>query len=290
VHDLADTLRRHGYRIDGAPFATARPGRATLPLVTTSGARAVAKVYPQGGAEQAFLNLERLWHSSFGERRQPPGVPEPIEYLPHADALVMERLEGRPLLELDTADTDLFEAAIRLLASLHSSDARPQKRRDVVRIVRSIRRKAERVGELAPRLADQFWAVVHALEGAEVADRELVASHGDFSPRNVIVGPRRIALVDFDRLQLADPARDVGWFGAWSWAWALREGRTPDWTMLDRAVALYGSLRPDADLDGRIDFHVAAGLMRVAHGLVEFWRDEMHLVPMLASEALRRLR
>ena len=55
-------------------------------------------------------------------------------------------------------------------------------------------------------------------------------------------------------------------------------------------VAKYGSLRPGASIEARLDFHVAAGLMRIAHGLVTLWPVDAYLVPQLAAEALRRLR
>ena len=287
---LVQALRSRGYHSDGASFPTGRPDRATLALVTRAGLPVVAKLYSSGGGATTYANMQELWRSSFGERRRPPGLPQPIEYLPDVGAVIMERLPGRPFVELGASGTDVVDKAIGLLASLHGCEAQPSTQRTVRRIVRSVCRKAETVGQVAPRFADSFREVAEALEGAEVEEPELVPCHGDFSPRNVLVGADRLALIDWDRLQRADPARDLAYFGAWCWTWALRQGRPASWSMLDRVVARYESLRPGASIEARLGFHVAAGLMRIAQGLVTLWSDDAHLVPQLTAEALRRLR
>ena len=290
MEQILQALRNQGYVDDSANFPTGRPDRTTMALVTRTGVPVVAKLYPSGGGEVAYASMQELWRSSFGERRQPPGLPRPLDYLPDVGALIMERVEGRPLVELGTLEGNTLDESVRLVASLHECDAQPSKRRTSRRIVRSVRRKAERIAELAPKFAGSIWAVVEALEAVQVEDVELVPCHGDFSPRNILVAPYRLALIDWDRLQRADPARDIAYFGAWCWVWALRQRRSADWSVLDRALALYHSLRPQASIETRLSFHVAAGLVRIAHGLVELWPMDSYLVPQLASEALHQLR
>src|SRR5207249_3690035 len=152
--------------------------------------------------------------------------------------------------------------------------------------MQAVWRKADTVGHVAPQFVDSFREVAEALEAAEVEDPELVPCHGDFSPRNVLVGSDGVTLIDWDRLQRADPARDLAYFGAWCWTWALRQGRPACWSMLDRVVARYESLRPGASIEARLGFHLAAGLLRIAQGLVTLWSDDAHLVPQLTAEAL----
>jgi len=60
--------------------------------------------------------------------------------------------------------------------------------------------------------------------------------------------------------------------------------------VLDRVVGTYNSLRPEALIEARLRFHIAAGLVRIAHSLVELWREDAYLVPQLATEALYQLR
>jgi hypothetical protein len=287
---LCQILARQGYVLDAVSFATRRPDHTPLAFVSPRGASVIAKIYPDEGGERAFRNMQKLWHSSFGERRQPPGLPRPLDYLPDAGVLIMERLEGRPLAEMSRPQNESFDQAIRLLTALHDCDAQPDARRTARGIVRSAQRKAARIAERAPQYADSIRTVVEALAAARPKDSELVPSHGDCSPRNVLVGRNRVALIDWDRFQWADPCRDLAYLATWDWRFALQRGRRPDGEMLDRAVALYRAARPSAVIGRQLRFHVAAGLLRMACSLVELWPEEAYLVPALTQVALRQLR
>lgn len=282
-------LKRSGYTIDGAKFPTGRPDRVTVPVLTRTGRAAVAKCYPSDRGELTFANMQALWRSSFGERRQPPGLPQPIDYLPETGTLIMERLAGRPLAERDAADAVSIAESVTLIAALHDCEARPTKKRDRRRIVREITRNLAASAEIAPEYAGVLAPAVEALEASAGDDPEIVPCHGDFSPRNVLIGTGRVALIDWDRLEWADPARDITYFGTWCWIWALRKKRTPDWSVLQQVVDSYRGLRGITLNDERVGFHVAAGLMREAHGMIMFWPSDVHLVPQLAAEALWHL-
>jgi len=292
---VLEALDSHGYvpaSGGSARFSVGRPDRETFPMAAADGSDVVVKVYADGRGEATFRNMNILWRSSFGEGRRPPGLPRPIEYLRDREAdggaLVMERLAAPTLLELGTLRDEHLEFAMQLAADLHRSGVAAPRTRSAKKIVRSVERKAERVMALAPHLGADLARVAAALEEHRGRDAELVPCHGDFSPRNVLVGATRNAVIDWDRLQLADPARDVAYFGTWCWVQGLRSG-VNDWSVLDRAVASYQSRRPEVELTSRIGFHVAAGLARIAHGLVELWPAQAHLVPRLSAEALRRL-
>ena len=292
---VLEALDSHGYvpaSGGSARFSVGRPDRETFPMAAADGSDVVVKVYADGRGEATFRNMNILWRSSFGEGRRPPGLPRPIEYLRDREtdggALVMERLAAPSLLELGTLRDEHLEFAMQLAADLHRSGVAAPRTRSAKKIVRSVERKAQRVMALAPHLGADLARVAAALEEHRGRDAELVPCHGDFSPRNVLVGATRNAVIDWDRLQLADPARDVAYFGTWCWVQGLRSG-VNDWSVLDRAVASYQSRRPEVELTSRIGFHVAAGLARIAHGLVELWPAQAHLVPRLSAEALRRL-
>ena len=286
-----EALTARGYGLDGAEFLTRRPDRLVVGLRTPSGTPAVGKLYPAGGGETAFTNMVALWHSSFGERRDPPGLARPIEYIGDAAILVMEHLGGRPLVELDYLAGGAFDSSVELLAALHGCDAvLSSVPRSAPRIVRSLRRKAERIAELAPEHAGEYRAAVDAVEAAQPRDAPLVCCHGDFSPRNVLQAPDRHALIDWDRLKRSDPARDIAHYGAWCWLRALHAHGAEDWSALDRFAAAYTSLRPDPSLAERLDFHLAAALLRMVAARVELWREESYLIPRLIAEAARRVR
>jgi len=289
--EVRAALSRRGYELDGSEFLTRRPDRLTVGVRTSAGMPAVAKLYPAGGGAGAFLNMRALWESSFGEQRDPPGLARPIEYIDDADVLVMEHLGGRPLVELDHQAEEAFRNSVELLAALHGCKAGVSSLpRTARRIVKSLRRKQARIAELAPEYGARYRAAVDAVEAARPIDRELVCSHGDFSPRNVLAGRARYALIDWDRLKPADPARDVAHYGAWCWLRALHGSGTCDWSALSRFVAAYESLRPGAALRERLDFHLAAALLRMVASRVELWREESYLIPQLIEEAARRAR
>lgn len=289
--EVRAALSERGFEPDGSEFLTRRPDRLTVGLRTAAGTPAVGKLYPAGGGAGAFRNMRALWESSFGERRHPPGLARPIEYIAEPEVLVMEHLGGRPLVELDYLTDEAFRNSVELLAALHGCGATlASVPRTAPRIVRSLRRKQARIAELAPEYADGYCAAVDAVERAQPGDRELVCSHGDFSPRNVLLGRTRYALIDWDRLKPADPARDVAHYGAWCWLRRLHADGSRDWSALWRFVAAYESLRPAAALRERLDFHLGAGLLRMVASRVELWREESYLIPQLIEEAACRVR
>jgi hypothetical protein len=289
--EVRAALGERGYALDGSEFLTRRPDRLTVGLRTAAGAPAIGKLYPAGGGAGAFRNMRALWGSSFGEQRRPPGLARPIEYIAEPEVLVMEHLGGRPLVELDYLTDEALRASVELLAALHGSGAAlASVPRTAARIVRSLRRKQARIAELAPEYAERYRAAVDAVERALPGDRQLVCSHGDFSPRNVLAGRTRYALIDWDRLKPADPARDVAHYGAWCWLRRLHADGSRDWSALERFVAAYESLRPAAALRARLHFHLGAALLRMVASRVELWREESYLIPELIEEAARRVR
>ena len=162
--------------------------------------------------------------------------------------------------------------------------------RSAPRIVKSLRRKEARIAELAPEHADGYGAAVDAVEAARPRDRELVCCHGDFSPRNVLQAPDRHALIDWDRLKLSDPARDVAHYGAWCWLRALHRRRPATgrrWTASSPPTRRCARTRRWRE---RLDFHLAAALLRMVAARVELWREESYLIPQLIEEAARRVR
>ena len=281
-------LSDRGYVPDGEPFPIGRPDRTTIPMLTGSGYPVVAKIYSDDGGHACFANMRALWSSSFGQERNPPGLPRPIDYLHEHRVLVLERVVGRALAETGETDAVGVQEAVRLAAALHDSDARPGRRRSARGILRSLRRKVERISRLEPALGAEVRRVVDLLEGSRRKESELVPTHGDFSPRNVLVGPGRSVLIDWDRFQFAHPARDVAYFGAWCWVDRLRRGQSRSWSVLEDALKTYEALRPWSGLAASLDFHVAAGLVRIVEGLVSLWPADAHLAPRVAREALSR--
>jgi len=282
-------LEKRGYRLDGQPAATGRPGRCALPLRTRGGVSVMAKLYGNGKGEQTFTNMRRLWLSPFGRERSSPGLPEPLDYIPEAGALIMEQVAGRPLVEFGRVGEAHLTESMRLLSELHTCGVVPEIRRKWRGILRSLDRKLQRIKVIAPQSASPIELVVERLRVTRVKDTELVCAHGDFSARNVLIAEDRALLIDWDRLQQADPARDVAYFAVWPWREAVRRGRMPDRKSLSAALETYRRFRPACHLRDQVAFHVAAALVRMCCSLIELWPEQRYLVPGLARAAAREL-
>lgn len=228
-------------------------------------------------AEEAWCVAQLLWESSFGAARHPAGLPQPLALVPLASmphvagvtgglGLVMEDLDGVALGargDLGTsARPGVLEEAAQLLSDLHRSAVTLPRVRNASALVRSLRRKAADDAGASRR----FAPTVEAVAAAVVPDGSLVPSHGDFSPRNVLATPDGLRLIDFDRAQLADPARDVAAWGAWAWAIQLLDGRERGWEIADRFGVAYRAFGGGPLPDRRVRFHRAAALVRIAHG------------------------
>src|SRR2546428_13874212 len=77
MEQILQALHRAGYTTDGPDFAIGRPDRATLPLVTRTGAPVVAKQFPAGGGESTFANMHGVWRAFLCVRTAPTRASSP---------------------------------------------------------------------------------------------------------------------------------------------------------------------------------------------------------------------
>lgn len=265
-------------------------GHADRPVRETvlDGRAVVVKDYLLGGASQVAEAMRALWASPFGASRRPPGLPEPIGLV--GGSLIMERIAGTPVGSRGSLGETarVADSAAALLADLHASDVRLPRRRTVAHVVRSVGRKAADLADtpVGPAFADAAGRLARQAPRCE----ELVPSHGDFSPRNVLMAAGGLRLIDYDRLQLAAPARDVAYWGAWAWATERLARAEPSWELGERFVDAYGAAAGRLALDERqLAFHRAAGLLRIAHGWSGL-RRRPELACQIVAEAVVLLR
>lgn len=234
-----------------------------------------------------FRDHSELWKSPFGEVRRPPGLPRPLGWSNSRHCLVMEWLYGEPLAKRGDPPTRLhLDEAATLLADLHSCDVRFGKVRDAEAILRSSQRKCAEIKETS--IGDLARNVIDALAVRLPEDEIFVISHGDFSPRNLIVTPDGLRLIDFDRIQLADPARDVTYYGAWSWVTGLLFDGKSDWSIAEEFKSEYQRHRGSTNMENQLSFHFASALIRIVHGWTILRQDPERARPVL-DEALRIL-
>jgi aminoglycoside phosphotransferase (APT) family kinase protein len=261
-------------------------------LETRCGDNVVVKRYVAGGAEAIYGQMCALWSSPFGAERRPPGLPRPIRVNADREEVEMQFLPGDAIGsrgDLGLSVQQLPEVA-RLLADLHRSGVLVDRRRSPSGLLRSSRRKVDeltrtgREGTRGAGVAELARQLVELLALAVPVTTELVLSHGDFSPRNVLLTPKGLALIDFDRLQMAAPERDISYWGAWTWVTMLTSGRQPSWRVADDLSLAYNSFRgtaAGADPSSSA-FYRAVALLRIAHG----W-SALQAAPQISTLVLR---
>src|SRR2546428_10939093 len=72
MEQILQALHRPGYTTDGPDFAIGRPDRATLPLANRAGVPVVAMLFPAGGGERTFANMQELWRAAVPGARGAP--------------------------------------------------------------------------------------------------------------------------------------------------------------------------------------------------------------------------
>lgn len=221
----------------------------------------IRKQYRDDSGEQIHAAMCALWASPFGAARATPGLPAPIAYDPATRTLDMSVVEGPPLGtrgDVGALPERLDEVA-SLLAALHTSGVVVERRRTPAKLLRSLGRK----------LPDDHGSLIDRIAVRAPVGELLVPNHGDFSPRNVLLTPTGPALIDFDRIQMAGPGRDVQYMAAWCWVTSVMNGSYAGdeaWGLGDAFEAAYLRERPAAakDIHGGRTFHRACGLVRIA--------------------------
>ncbi len=141
-------------------------------------------------------------------------------------------------------------------------------------LVASPRREVFQVALLheSRRLVDDALGQRHGLGAAEewltthrpvLPDAELVPTHGDISPKNFLITPRGLIMIDWDDVALADPMRDLGPLLWWYFP-------PEEWPAF---MESYG-MRLTPALTGRVYWWAACISLDITAGLVERGYDE----------------
>jgi hypothetical protein len=247
------------YPVDAALPALSLPAhelalRLQLAPVEPSrlGYKPFARATLRFGAHVVKLYASRLKHAAAARALERvagvvPGAP--FEHSsPELRATVQAFVHGGPVDALAAAP-----AAGELLRRVHRLDPRGLRRCPDRRLDES-GRAAALVAAVVPELADRAHRVAARLQQFPPAYSELITSHGDFEPGQLIRRPEGLAVVDVDELCVSAPADDLAWYAAHA-----ARGRADDAASVAAVLAglLQGYGRRPADLDG----HVAAALL-----------------------------
>jgi Ser/Thr protein kinase RdoA (MazF antagonist) len=167
-------------------------------------------------AQQEYEALSFLWHE-FARRSHRFAVPKPLDYFPEDAAVVIEKCEGEPLdqalrwarfFKLNAQRDRLYQQAGACGAWLELFHRITGRAGDPSEIYERIEwdfcedlRTCLDLG-LDPGLASQMatW-FERRRDIAFTGDHQIVSSHCDFSPYNVLVSEDRITVIDLEGLQ-----------------------------------------------------------------------------------------
>jgi len=247
------------------------------------------KVYADASGQQVdgylrALARDRLGRASLRAAR----FPTPVAYVPGSRLLVTEELAGEARVPrlvkaargsgegAGTAEA-LLRIAVRksgqALAALHSGDVPEAPVRFPADELAAVKRDLAVVAGLWPDVAARVARCLDGSAGDVPQAPELVLSHGDFTPSQVLLlDGRSPAVVDLDTLCWADPAQDLGRYLAQVVLLAAKAGDpAPGDTVECLAGELVGgyveaSARPDPrpPAPERIAFFMSTTLARAA--------------------------
>lgn len=270
------------------------PGRLAR-IEQRQGSTVVVKGYPRTEGAAVHAAMTGLWASPLGRGRVGgPGMPQPLGFDEHTGELTTAWVPGTPLGEPGRVDGAISRAVEvgNLLAGLHGSGVVVDRVRDRRELSRTVGRQVAGVAAdpTTPGVVlEAFIEASLAVDRAWVLDetpRRLVLSHGALTPRQVLEGDRNLVLVDFDRLQMAEPERDLAHWAAWLW---VSEGAydAPDTTeLLGDLVCGYAAAARRAPADrAALEVHLAVCLVRIAHGWAALRRDPLTRVRVLRVAA-----
>ena len=185
------------------------------------------KVYPDGTGDVVDGFLRALAREQAGHGMlYPTRFPRPVAYGPATRLLITEELAGQPVVpqlmksvlaaagDAHPEEELALRAAVResgrALAVLHCSDVATAPVRSATDELAAVHRQLEVVGAVWPEVGERVRRRIDRL-AEDVPDApDLVLSHGDFTPSQVLLDGRTPAVVDFDTLCWADPALDLG--------------------------------------------------------------------------------
>ncbi|HVH10460.1 MAG TPA: hypothetical protein VM736_11750 [Gemmatimonadales bacterium] len=174
----------------------------------------IGKVFAQDHCDM-FRVMDALARAGLGAAAE-FAIPQPLAYFPALHVLLEEKVPGPSAKEVLLAgDRDgqmaAMERCARWLGRFHAA-APPRgsvydERTHLEHWAEQVRSCAAGHRGLCERLVEKLGAATPASDGAA-----LRAGHGSYMPGHVLLSGSRTVAIDLDECDIADPARDVGYF------------------------------------------------------------------------------
>jgi len=227
VAEVLTALSSNGWRVEGCRAQVLQASRSRPVLryrvdYVDHGTKSsvekivIGKAYYRGEGTRTYDVMRELWFGGFAEDPDLT-IAEPLAWIPELQLLLQAPAAGHALYErLNDPDSALGEvrATGRWLAKLH---ALPGGTIDPLPADHETRKLTTYSAELAKvlpgsavRIAALTASVLEALAIAE--NTAPVPTHGDYQPKNIYVADSLVTVIDWDRVALAHPARDLGHF------------------------------------------------------------------------------
>ena len=177
----------------------------------------IAKVFATDRPDTLDV-MQRLHQAGFGTTAQ-FAVPRPIAYLSSLRILLEEKVEGRQVktILLEDDKSEQMEAVRRCgewLARFHTTAPRFGNPVEPRPFLEHVRGWADMVSEFGKPLSAKCELLMKKLEAIVPVEGtfEYCQGHGSYIPSHVLLSNERTVTIDFDELELVDPARDLAWF------------------------------------------------------------------------------
>lgn len=177
----------------------------------------VGKVYATDRSD-VYRAMQAIQRAGF-EKHAEFSIPQPVAYLQPLQLLLQEKVTGVAANEffLSTdkrAHVEASEKCGRWLARFHNAAPKIGPVHDPGIQMASFKRWSRRIARLGQPFADETAALFKGLENSPLTHgvMENRASHGSYSPAQVIFAKDRTVAFDWDAYGVAEPARDVASF------------------------------------------------------------------------------
>lgn len=174
------------------------------------------RIYGDKRGAEVFAVQQSLW--DYTKTSKTLTVPKPLGYLPDRELLLMETIQGRPLLEAltDQGDTDCVTCTAQALAELHRHVTAAATSKQIAEYLQEAIATAQMLESILPHAKDELNGIGAALLTSARALKACpqAFAHGDFYYGQVLLDGDRVGIIDFDRAHAGEALADVGNFCA----------------------------------------------------------------------------